>query len=97
MRKKRGMTPIQASKLRAEKGIEESKLQKLRVAKDMSQSDLADISGVPFRRIQYYEQYKGTIDSARLETLCALSAALGCKIEDMLESKRLTMMYKKIK
>lgn len=97
MRKKRGMTPIQASKLRAEKGIEETKLQKLRVAKDMSQSDLADMSGVPLRRIQYYEQYKGTIDSARLEALCALCDALGCKIDDILESRTLIRHYKKIK
>lgn len=95
--RKRGMKPKQAAKLRAEKGIEVTKLQGLRVEKDLSQSDLAAISGVPLRRIQHYEQYKGTIDSAKLETLCALSEALCCKIEDILENKGLIVQYKKVK
>lgn len=97
MRKKRGITPNQAAKLNAQKGIEGTKLQKLRVGKNLSQSDLAELSGVPFRRIQYYEQYKGTIDNAKLETLCALSNALGCKIEDIIESRTLIRHYTKIK
>ena len=97
MRKKRGMTPIQASKLRAEKGIEETKLQKLRVARNLSQNELAEISDVPVKRIQYYEQHKGAIDRASLERVCALSEALNCKIEDILENKRIIMLYKKTK
>lgn len=97
MRNKRGMKPWQAADLREKKGIEETNLQKLRVAKDLSQSDLSIASGVPLRRIQHYEQNNGAIDGARLETLCLLCKALGCKPEDILESKRLIAMYKKIK
>lgn len=91
--RKRGMKPQQFATLNAQKGIESTKLQKLRVAKNLSQSDLAELSGVPFRRIQYYEQNKGTIDSAKLETLCALSSGLGCKIEDIIESRSLIRQY----
>ena len=97
MRKKRGMTPNQAAKLKAAKGIEETKLQKLRVAKGLSQSDLAELSEVPLRRIQYYEQHKGAIDRASLERICVLSEALGCKVEDILENKRIITLYRKTK
>lgn len=87
--RKRGMSPTQARKKRLEKGMTETKLQKLRVKKGLSQTELAAISGVPMRRIQKYEQQVVSIDSAKLNALCALSLALDCKIEDILESKSL--------
>lgn len=85
----RGITPEQAKKIREAKGIEETKLQKLRVKKGLSQGELAAVSNVKKRSIQCYEQETRSIDNARLETLCDLSIALDCKIEDLLESKEL--------
>ena len=91
---KRGISPQQAKDIRAEKGIEETKLQKLRVKKGLSQSSLAAISGVPKRTIQCYEQQTRPIDGARLNSLCDIGLALGCKIEDILESKTLIEKFR---
>lgn len=93
MRKKRGMTPIQASKIRVKKNLEETKLQKIRVKRGLSQSELAEISGIPLRSLQEYEQQR-TIDNAKLNTLCKLCIALNCKLEDILESKELIAKLK---
>ena len=84
---KRGMTPQQARKLRAEKGIEETKLQKLRVKKGLSQDELAEKAGINKRTLQCYEQQTRPIDGAKLEVLCDICLALGCKLEDILENE----------
>ena len=84
---KSGMKPTQALKLREEKGLEITKLQKMRVAKGLSQNDLAAITGVSVRRIQNYEQKTKKIEGARLDVLCDIAIALDCKIEDILEDK----------
>lgn len=97
MKNKKGMTPSQAAKIRAKKGIAETKLQRLRVKKGMSQYELSVVSGVPTRRIQYYEQTAGAINGARLEALCRLSIALDCKLEDILESNSLIEKLRKTK
>lgn len=91
---KRGMSPTRARRKRLEMGLTETKLQKLRVKKGFSQTELAAISGVPMRRIQKYEQQVVSIDSAKLNTLCALSLALGCKIEDIIESENLIKTFR---
>ena len=86
---KRGMKPYQATKLKVEKGIKLSKLQKIRVKRNLSQSELSALSGLSVRRIQHYEQVGKAIESARLDTLLNLCIALNCKIEDIVESKEL--------
>ena len=97
MTNERGITPEQAQKIRADKGIEETNLQKIRVEAGLSQQALADDSGVTKRAIQCYEQKYRNIDGAKLQTLCDLAAALGCKIEDILESEELINKYKSVK
>lgn len=92
-----GITPKQAQKIRAEKGIVESNLQKVRVEKGLSQQALADISGVTKRAIECYEQGYRNIDNAKIEALCDLSIALECDISDILESKELIEKYNKLK
>lgn len=74
-----------------------TKLQSVRTARGMSQNDLAEKSGISKRTIQCYEQEARPIDGARLSQLCNLSVALGCKIDDILESKELIERYKKVK
>ncbi len=58
------------------------KLQRERMG--LSQSQLADMSGVNIKTIQAYEQRQKDIKSAKFDTLQKLSAVLGCEIVDLL-------------
>lgn len=51
----------------------------------MSQRELADLSGVSLRSIQQYEQRTKDINKTVTESLLALSRALGCRMEDLME------------
>lgn len=62
-----------------------SRLKLLRGKAGLSQSELAASSGVPVRTIQQYEQRRKSINKAQAETLAALSKALYCGMEDLLE------------
>ena len=62
-----------------------SKLKTIRESKEMSQSKLAEISGVNLRILQYYEQGYKDINKAQGITLLKIAQALECNIEDLLE------------
>ena len=62
-----------------------TKLQDLRKKKGLSQSQLAERSGVNVRMVKYYEQGVKDINKAQLLTAVALAKALGCKAEDLVE------------
>lgn len=64
---------------------EETKLHKIRINREISQGELARLSGVNIRSIQLYEQRVNDIDKAQAQTLYKLSRTLGCNIEDLLE------------
>ena len=51
----------------------------------ISQSELSEISKVPVRTIQQYEQRQKNINKAQTETLIRLSKALCCEVEDLVE------------
>lgn len=70
-------------------------LKEYRTKSGMSQSQLAEASGVNVRMIQYYEQGVKDINKASAETLYKLSRALGCKMEDLLELRKRTEEGKK--
>lgn len=93
----KGITPQIARKIRLEKGLTETKLATIRIKKGLSQRALAELSGVPARLIQSYEIKETRIEGAKLNTLCSLCAALGCKIEDILDDQKLIKKYKAIK
>ena len=76
---------------------EQTKLQKLRKERGLSQSQLSAKSGVTKRAIQCYEQKDRLIEGARLSTLCALCFALDCKIEDILDDKALIEKFRMAK
>jgi transcriptional regulator with XRE-family HTH domain len=95
---KKGMTPEVAEELRIKKDIGRgSKLRRLRVKKELSQSELADLSGVPLKTLQKYEQGTTPLDGAKLNTICNLCIALNCKIEDIIEDEELIEKYTEIK
>ena len=60
-------------------------LKKMRQKLGYSQKQLADISKVPLRTIQQYEQRQKNINKAQVESLVLLSQALFCSIYDILE------------
>lgn len=94
---KKGMKPQKAAEIRAEKGLEMTNLQRLRVAKGLSQSDLSAAAGISVRRIQCYEQGTRPIDGAKIDALCDMALALGCRIEDLLENKGTIAKLRKVK
>ena len=63
----------------------QSKLKRIRLARGISQKELAEKSGVDVRSIQMYEQKRNNINKAQAETLLKISKVLGCSIEELLE------------
>ena len=63
----------------------ETKLKQLRQRAGMSQSELAEQSGVPVRTSQQYAQRQKSINKAQAEYLIMLANALHCKAEDLIE------------
>ena len=51
----------------------------------LTQKELSEISDVPLRQIQLFEQRQRDINKCQAETLLRLSKALKCDIEDILE------------
>ena len=51
----------------------------------LTQKELSELSGVPVRTIQQYEQRQKNINRAQAKYLVMLSKALSCKVEDLLE------------
>ena len=65
--------------------IKVSKLKLMRIQKGMKQADLAETSGVPLKCIGNYEQLRRDINHARVDIVYRLAAALGCRMEEILE------------
>ena len=63
----------------------DTNLKIIRTRLNLTQKELSDISGVPVRTIQQYEQRQKNINKAQAEYLVMLSKALSCKVEDLLE------------
>ena len=63
----------------------ETNLKFLRQKAGLSQRDLADLSGVPVRTIQQYEQRQKNINKAQAEYLVVLAKVLCCEVEDLME------------
>ena len=66
-----------------------SKLQELRKAQGISQSQLVKLTNITLTLLQSYEQGKRNIDGAGLDKLIPLALALNCKISDLLENEDL--------
>ena len=63
----------------------ETNLKLLRQKVDLSQRELADLSGVPVRTIQQYEQRQKNINKAQAEYLVMLAKVLYCEAGDLME------------
>ena len=63
----------------------DTNLKELRTFANLSQSELAQQSGVSVRTIQQYEQRRKDINKAQTETLLKIARVLVCKVEDLVE------------
>lgn len=63
----------------------ETNLKFLRQKAGLSQRELAELSGVPIRTIQQYEQRQKSINKAQAEYLMALSKVLCCEMKELME------------
>lgn len=71
---------------RLEATAQDTRFKKIRESRGLSQSELAELSGVKLRSIQMYEQKINDIDKAQAGTIYKLSRVLGCTVEDLLEN-----------
>lgn len=69
----------------------ETNLKRMRESRNLSQSELAKLSGVSLRSIQLYEQRVNDIDKAQSHTLYKLSKTLCCEIKELLENPQRTI------
>ena len=63
----------------------DTNLKRLRKLAGLSQNALAEVSGVPLRTIQQYEQRQKNINKAQAEYLVMLAQTLCCDVQDLLE------------
>lgn len=69
----------------------ETNLKRLRQKAGLSQRELAELSGIPVRMIQQYEQRRKNINKAHAEYLVKLTRLLYCEVEDLMEKQPETM------
>ena len=72
-----------------------NKLKEKRLALGLSQSQLAEKSGVNVRVLQHYEQGSKNFDHARIDTILKICIALNCKLEDVIEDEEFLKLIKK--
>lgn len=63
----------------------ETNLKLYRQRAGLSQKELAELSGIPVRTIQQYEQRQKNINKAQAEYLVILARVLCCKVDDLME------------
>ena len=68
-------------------------LKRIRTEAGVSQSRLAELSGVNVRMIQYYEQGVKDINAAGALTVYKIKNDIGCAMEDLIELKDETYTY----
>lgn len=63
----------------------DTRLKEMRLRSGYSQKYLSELSGVPLRTIQQYEQRQKNINCAKVDYLVRMSKAMGCSIEMLIE------------
>lgn len=64
-----------------------SKLKKMRESRGLSQSQLAEKSGIHLRTLQYYEQGVLDFNHCKIEKIFSVALTLDCDIEDILDDE----------
>lgn len=63
----------------------DTNLKRIRMLSGYSQRELSELSGVPLRQIQLFEQRQRNINNTRAENVFRLAKILNCKCEDLIE------------
>lgn len=72
------------------------KLQELRQAAGLSQSQLAEKAEMSIRSLQHYERGTIEFDNARIDTLLKVCIALNCRLEDIIENEKYLELLKRV-
>lgn len=72
------------------------KLKEKRQAAGLSQSQLAEKTGINVRTIQHYEQGSKIFDHARIDTILKVCLVLNCSLEDVIENPTYLEILKKL-
>ena len=72
------------------------KLKEMRQSRGLSQSQLAEKTGINIRTLQHYEQGSKNFDHARIDTILRVCIALGCKLDDIIENQEYDELLKKL-
>ncbi|MCD8023035.1 MAG: helix-turn-helix domain-containing protein [Lachnospiraceae bacterium] len=62
-----------------------TRLKQLRVQAGYTQLKLAELTEIPLRTLQQYEQRKKDINKARVDYVVRIAYVLGCRVQDLLE------------
>lgn len=73
------------------------KLKELRQAAGLSQSQLAEKTGINVRTLQHYEQGSKVFDHARIDTILKVCLTLNCKLEDIVENQEYIDLIRRYK
>lgn len=68
-----------------EKYYRETNLKRIRMIAGLSQRELAELSEIPLRQIQLFEQKQRNINHTKAIDVVKMSRVLGCKTEDLLQ------------
>lgn len=72
------------------------KLKEMRQSRGLSQSQLAEKTGINVRTIQHYEQGSKNFDHARIDTILKVCIVLNCNLEDVIENQEYIDLIKKL-
>lgn len=72
------------------------KLKEMRQSRGLSQSQLAEKTGINVRTIQHYEQGSKIFDHARIDTILKVCITLNCRLEDIIENPEYIELLKKL-
>lgn len=68
----------------------------MRQSRGLSQSQLAEKTGINVRTIQHYEQGSKIFDHARIDTILKVCITLNCRLEDIIENPEYIELLKKL-
>lgn len=73
-----------------------SKLKEKRQGAGLSQSQLAEKTGINIRTLQHYEQGSKDFDHARIDTILKVCLVLNCTLEDVIENPKYIELLQKV-
>lgn len=74
-----------------------NKLKTMRNRAGLSQSQLANLTGINVGTLRHYEQGSKNFDHARLDTILKTCIVLDCKLENIIESEEYLNLYRAYK